>query len=327
MNPLDNIVLTKQEAISTMNNYGLQRKPFLFVVDFEMENSFVLTDDELKVSGIKYSIGSTDSSLSSKEIEFQIHPIDFERYSVAFDYVVKQISLGNSYLTNLTFPTRIETNLTLDEIFNFSRAKYKLQFSNKFVVFSPECFVKIKDGIISSYPMKGTIDAALPNAERIILADEKEMAEHITIVDLIRNDLSIVAENVRVEKFRYIDRIETNKKSLLQVSSEIAGELGANYHKKLGDIIYSMLPAGSISGAPKKKTVEIIQHAEKIKRGFYTGVFGYYDGENLDSAVMIRFIEQTPEGLYYRSGGGITFMSDPNSEYQEMIDKVYVPFT
>ncbi|OGU77880.1 MAG: hypothetical protein A2279_07140 [Stygiobacter sp. RIFOXYA12_FULL_38_9] len=88
-----------------------------------------------------------------------------------------------------------------------------------------------------------------------------------------------------------------------------------------------MLPAGSISGAPKKKTVEIIQNAEKLERGYYTGVFGYYDGNNLDSAVMIRFIEQTAEGLVYRSGGGITFMSDVNSEYQELIDKVYVPFT
>ncbi|MEW6654558.1 MAG: aminodeoxychorismate synthase component I [Bacteroidota bacterium] len=281
----------------------------------------------MKEYGIKYSIGSNESCVSSKEIEFQIEPIDFKQYSAAFDFVVKQISLGNSYLTNLTFPTKIQTNLTLEDIFSLSNTKYKLLFQNKFVVFSPECFVRIEEGAISSYPMKGTIDAAIPNAEEIILSDEKEMAEHITIVDLIRNDLSIAAKNVRVEKFRYIDRIETNNKSLLQVSSKIAGELQDDYNEKLGGIIFSMLPAGSISGAPKKKTIEIIQHAEKIKRGFYTGVFGYYDGKNLDSAVMIRFIEQTPDGLFYRSGGGITFMSDVESEYQELIDKVYVPFT
>ncbi|KAF0150543.1 MAG: TrpE protein [Ignavibacteria bacterium] len=324
---LDNIVLKKQKAINAMNNYGLQRRPFLFLVDFEMDNSFVVSCDELTEYGIEYSIGSTESNLSSKEIEFQIQPIDFTLYSIAFDYVIKQITLGNSYLTNLTFPTKIKTNLTLDDIFVFSRAKYKLLFQNKFVVFSPECFVKIEYGVISSYPMKGTIDAAIPNAEKIILSDEKETAEHTTIVDLIRNDLSIAAKNVRVERFRYIDRIETNKKSLLQVSSKIVGELGADYNSKLGDIIFSMLPAGSISGAPKKKTVEIIQSAEKTKRGFYTGVFGYYDGNNLDSAVMIRFIENTQEGLFYRSGGGITFMSNVKSEYQELIDKIYVPFT
>jgi para-aminobenzoate synthetase component 1 len=201
-----------------------------------------------------------------------------------------------------------------------------LLFENRFVVFSPECFVKIEDGIISSYPMKGTIDASIPSAEEIILNDEKEMAEHITIVDLIRNDLSIAARDVHVEKFRYLEKIETNSKNLLQVSSKIVGLLEPNYNERIGDIIFSMLPAGSISGAPKKKTVEIIQYAEQTKRGYYTGIFGYFDGRNLDSAVMIRFIEKTNKGLIYRSGGGITFMSNVNSEYQELIDKVYVPF-
>lgn len=310
-----------------MNEYGALRVPFLFIVDFEMNKPVVLCSDEFSNSKIRFAIGENKIAETQKEIHFQTYPVEFEKYKEAFDYVVYQISLGNSYLTNLTFPTRIETNLSLEDIFAHSRARYKLLLEDEFVVFSPECFVKIEDGIISSYPMKGTIDASIPSAEEIILADEKEMAEHITIVDLIRNDLSIVAKDVHVDKFRYIEKIETNKKSLLQVSSKVAGKLEGNYHERLGDIMFSMLPAGSISGAPKKKTVEIIQNAEKLERGYYTGVFGYYDGNNLDSAVMIRFIEQTPEGLVYRSGGGITFMSDVNSEYQELIDKVYVPFT
>jgi para-aminobenzoate synthetase component 1 len=315
------------DAIRKMNEYGAMRVPFLFIVDFEMNKSVVLSSDEISNSKISFAIGETEIAEIQKEIHFKIYPVEFEKYKEAFDHVVHQISLGNSYLTNLTFPTRIETNLSLEEIYTYSRARYKLLLEDEFVVFSPECFVKIENGIISSYPMKGTIDASIPSAEEIILADEKEMAEHITIVDLIRNDLSIVASDVHVEKFRYMEKLKTNKKSLLQVSSKIVGELKGNYHERLGDIIFSMLPAGSISGAPKKKTVEIIQNAEKLGRGFYTGVFGYYDGKNLDSAVMIRFIEQTPEGLVYRSGGGITFMSDANSEYQELIDKVYVPFT
>ena len=310
-----------------MNEYGAMRVPFLFVVDFEMNKPVVLNTDEISKSKIRFTIGKKEIAEIKKEIHFKTYPVEFEKYAEAFDYVVKQISLGNSYLTNLTFPTRIETNLSLKEIYSHSRARYKLLLEDEFVVFSPECFVKIEGGIISSYPMKGTIDAAIPSAEKIILNDEKEMAEHITIVDLIRNDLSIVAKDVHVEKYRYVEKIETNKKSLLQVSSKIAGKLEGNYHERIGDILFSMLPAGSISGAPKKKTVEIIQNAEKLERGYYTGVFGYYDGNNLDSAVMIRFIEQTPDGLVYRSGGGITFMSDVNSEYQELIDKVYVPFT
>ena len=74
--------------------------------------------------------------------------------------------------------------------------------------------------------------------------------------------------------------------------------------------------------------MEIITEAEGYDRGFYTGVFGYYDGKNLESAVMIRFIEKSPSGeFYFKSGGGLTVYSDPQMEYQELIDKVYVPFT
>ena len=86
-----------------------------------------------------------------------------------------------------------------------------------------------------------------------------------------------------------------------------------------------MLPAGSISGAPKRSTVNTIRKAEKINRGYYTGVFGYYDGETLDSAVMIRYIENENGNYYFRSGGGITVNSNPEEEYQEVLDKIYLP--
>ena len=85
------------------------------------------------------------------------------------------------------------------------------------------------------------------------------------------------------------------------------------------------LPAGSICGAPKKKTLEIISKSETYKRGYYTGVFGIFDGSELQSAVMIRFIEKNGTEFLFKSGGGITFYSDPVKEYQELIDKVYVP--
>jgi len=84
------------------------------------------------------------------------------------------------------------------------------------------------------------------------------------------------------------------------------------------------LPAGSVSGAPKHKTLEIIKKAENYERGYFTGVCGYFDGKNLDSCVMIRFIEQK-NGLVFKSGGGITANSIAQNEYQELINKVYVP--
>ncbi len=308
-----------------MNKFGKEKIPFLFIIDFELENAFVFPISDLDKENVHFKINHKQEQILTKEIKFRKTPVNFNIYKKSFDYVNEEIKKGNSYLTNLTFPTEININLSLEEIFIFSNAKYKLLFKNEFVVFSPETFVKIEDGIISSYPMKGTIDAGIPNAKEILLNDEKELAEHITIVDLIRNDLSIVAKNVYVDKFRYIEKIKTNEKELFQVSSKIVGELEQNYNEKIGEIIFSLLPAGSISGAPKKKTIEIIKSAEIDNRGFYTGVFGIFDGNNLDSAVMIRFIENKNGKLIYRSGGGITYLSDVNLEYQELIDKVYVP--
>lgn len=174
--------------------------------------------------------------------------------------------------------------------------------------------------------MKGTIDASLPHADERLLNDPKETAEHATITDLIRNDLSRFAREVTVTRFRYLDKLHTHQGVLWQMSSEIRGRLPHDCHEQLGDLFFSMLPAGSISGAPKKKTVEIIREAENYRRGFYTGVMGYFDGMNLDSAVMIRFLEQGDNGVMaFKSGGGITFQSDAHNEYEEMKQKIYVP--
>ncbi|MCL4160693.1 UNVERIFIED_CONTAM: hypothetical protein GTU68_010330, partial [Idotea baltica] len=177
--------------------------------------------------------------------------------------------------------------------------------------------------------MKGTINAEIEDAEEIILADSKEKYEHTTIVDLIRNDISRVANKVWVERFRYIERVKKEDGlELLQVSSEVCGELGDDWRNRVGEILFKLLPAGSISGAPKPKTLEIIKEAEKAtfksgKRGFYTGIFGVFDGEKLDSAVMIRFIEQTSEGFVFKSGGGITSRSIAEKEYEELLSKIY----
>ncbi len=322
--------LNRISAVNLMNTYGKKKIPFLFIVDFEMEQPIILRFNEINSSNLLFNINGIknykEEQLSIKPVLFDRYPVSFDTYRKAFDNVISELNAGNTYLLNLTFPTKIETNLSLREIFYRSNAKYKLIYNDKFVVFSPETFVVIDGGIISAFPMKGTIDADIENAREMILQDKKETAEHNTIVDLIRNDLNTVARGVSVNNFRYIEKIETNYKSLLQVSSEVSGRLDDNYFEKIGEIIFSMLPAGSITGAPKKKTIEIIKQNEPYRRGYYTGVFGYFDGNKLESAVMIRFIENTGEGLIFKSGGGITSMSNCESEYEEMIDKVYVPF-
>lgn len=317
------------EFAETLNHWGARRVPFLFLVDFEMKKPVAYPLNEVDAQKILYDINGhrnyAPSLADGAPVGLIKFPIPYDDYKKKYDQVRSRLAYGDSYLANLTIKTEVRSELSLRDIFFISRAKYKLLFYSDFLVFSPETFVRITDGKIFAYPMKGTIDASLPDARNKILSDPKEMAEHVTIVDLIRNDLSTVADNVQVTRFRYVDEIRTIHKNLLQISSEISGDLPSDYHKHVGDLILKLLPAGSVSGAPKQKTLEIIRMAEKETRGYYTGVVGIFDGNILDSGVMIRFLQQEGENLYYRSGGGITVQSTAESEYQEAIDKVYVP--
>lgn len=320
----------KKEAIERINLLAGTHKAFLFIIDYEQNESYIEEMADIDPTVLLYNLnGITNSkskeSSSMEEVYWKTSPVPYPQYKQSFDIVWQNIHAGNSFLTNLTCRTPIETNLTIKEVFYRSHAPYKLWMKNRFVVFSPEIFVRIQAGLISSYPMKGTMDAKVPSAEQRLLNDEKEAAEHATIVDLIRNDLSMVAENVSVSRYRYVDRIQTNQGEILQTSSEISGRLPEAYEQSLGDILFRLLPAGSITGAPKRKTTEIIKQAEDYTRGFYTGIMGYFDGHNLDSAVMIRFIEQEEDQLFFKSGGGITSKSEAKSEYNEMNQKVYVP--
>ena len=312
-----------------MNRWGEAGVPFLFIIDFEFNKPLLLKLGEIDPQRLLYNINGLtnmrDKVLINKQLRFANYPVKYEDYLLKFNKIKEEIDYGNSYLLNLTCSTPVDLNFSLREVFQLSNSRYRIWFEEEFVCFSPEIFVTIRDGKIRSFPMKGTIDAALPNAEQVILNDYKETAEHNTIVDLIRNDLSAVSKRVRVERFRYTDIIVTSEKSLLQVSSEISGDLDKNYLSHLGDIICALLPAGSVSGAPKRKTTEIIAAVEGCDRGYYTGIAGIFDGQGIDSFVMIRYIEKSAAGYIYRSGGGITSFSDPVSEYKEMIDKIYVP--
>lgn len=369
----------KQEIIDKINRLASQDEPFLFVINYQGDKAFIrlLSDinpeeclfdfegrgnwrenhsEEMGDFKRIYEENSREipKEISEKKkfrgtpldspISWQITPPLYNNYERSFGIVKSNIMAGNSYLTNLTCRVPVSCNLSLEDIFHRAKGKYKLLLRRKrnlnpFVCFSPETFVRIKGGRIYSYPMKGTLDASLPDAEKLLMEDEKEAAEHATIVDLIRNDLSRVAENVRVDKYRYIDVLHTNKGDILQTSSEISGRLPEDYRQHLGEILDAQLPAGSITGAPKDKTMQIIHEAEGYDRGFYTGIMGIYDQGELNSAVMIRFVEEetspskTEKGknsevsreLYFKAGGGITSKSDCRKEYEEVIQKIYLP--
>ena len=320
--------MTINEFKTTLNTWGQEKVPFLFWIDFELEKPVALKLNEIDSHKILFDINGV-TNIKSKPIKagkpLTKKPISLSDYKSKFNKVAYHLNYGDSFLTNLTVRTEVETNQSMHDLFQSSKAKYKLLVNDEFLVFSPETFIQIREGKIYSFPMKGTIDASIPGASEIILNNVKEKSEHVTIVDLIRNDLSMVASNVKVARFRYLDKITTSHKDLLQVSSEIVGTLTDGYQSRLGEILISLLPAGSVSGAPKTKTLEIIAQAEQEKRGYYTGIVGYFDGEKLDCGVMIRFIEKKNNRYFYRSGGGITTQSDVEMEYQEMIDKVYVP--
>ena len=374
----------KQEIIDKINQLASQDEPFLFVINYQGDKAFIRLLSDINPEECLFDFEGRGNlshawketwkeetwkeetwkkKISEEEISetiWQIEPPLYEDYERSFNIVKSNIMAGNSYLTNLTCRVPVSCNLSLEDIFHRAKGKYKLLLRRKrnltpFVCFSPETFVRIKGGRIYSYPMKGTLDASLPNAEKQLMEDRKEAAEHATIVDLIRNDLSRVAEDVRVDKYRYIDVLHTNKGDILQTSSEISGRLPEDYPHHLGEILDVQLPAGSITGAPKDKTMQIIHEAEGYDRGFYTGIMGIYDQGELNSAVMIRFIEEetspvdfeadgeknfkTKEGkasegkepkasrkLYFKAGGGITSKSDCRKEYEEVIQKIYLPF-
>lgn len=326
-----NNFIDRELIIDRMNTMSQRGESFLFVIDYKGEKGVVLTKEELDKSDVLCSINGVELNNShhysaQKGVELRVSPISFAEYKLSFDKVMNSIKGGDSYLTNLTFPTKLGRDLDLKQIYANANAPYKMLFSNDFVFYSPESFIKIYDNKIYSFPMKGTIDATLDDAENQLLSNNKERCEHNTIVDLIRNDLSIVSRGVRVDRFRYIERINSSNGEILQTSSQISGELEPSWRSKLGDILFSMLPAGSICGAPKQKTLEIIEECELSERGFYCGVMGFFDGETVDSCVIIRYIERSENGEFcYRSGGGITSLSSAKDEYNELIKKVYVP--
>lgn len=324
-------IINRKQAVRLMDEWGGKRQPFFFLVSYDKEKCIVCPPDQLPVETFSFDFNGVTNRKPSqlsfqRQVRWKPFPESYELYERSFEVVRRNILAGNSFLVNLTCCTPVDTNLSLEEIYLRSQAKYKLWWRGHFTMFSPEIFVQIKDGVIRTFPMKGTIEASSSDAARQLMESRKEAAEHATITDLLRNDLSLVADHVTVKRYRFIDELTTHKGTLLQTSSEITGHLQEDFYDHLGTLFFSLLPAGSITGAPKKKTMEIIHEAENYDRGFYTGVTGIFDGKNLDSAVIIRFVEEGMDGqLYFKSGGGITCQSDSLQEYNEMVEKIYVP--
>lgn len=322
------------EVLQAMNQAGAERCPFFFALSYDLSEGLFIPnalDLNLQDAGIAFKVGQYASAYHTEEqarpLIVKQYPEEQSRYAERFAVVRSGLEHGDSFLTNLTIRTTIDLSpsASLSSIYQQTEAHYQLLVEGSFVCYSPETFVRIEGNEITTYPMKGTASAEVDQAGETLLSDYKEGCEHSTIVDLMRNDLNRIAERVSVRRFKYLDLLETSRGKIWQMSSEIVGQLESSWHSRLGDIMRELLPAGSISGAPKEATCALISVAEGLSRGYYTGVCGYYDGCRLDSGVLIRFIEQAGDQYFYRSGGGITINSHMEDEYQECLQKIYLP--
>ncbi len=188
---------------------------------------------------------------------------------------------------------------------------------------SPETLVKLEDGILHTFPLAGTrprgkSEKEDKELETELLADEKELAEHNMLVDLGRNDLGKISKfgSVVVEKFHSIERYS----HVMHIGSTVRGEIRPEYDAL--NALEAVLPAGTLSGAPKIRACQLIEELENNKRGIYGGTIGYIDFTgNMDTCIAIRLAYKKNGKVFIRSGAGIVADSDPDKEYMESINK------
>lgn len=188
---------------------------------------------------------------------------------------------------------------------------------------SPETLVKLENGVLHTFPLAGTrprgrTDTEDKELEKELLADEKELAEHNMLVDLGRNDLGKISKfgSVKVEKLRCIERFS----HVMHIGSTVRSEIRNDFDAL--DAVEAILPAGTLSGAPKIRACQLIGELEDNKRGIYGGAIGYIDFTgNMDTCIAIRIAYKKNGRVFVRSGAGIVADSDPEKEYQECINK------
>ena len=188
---------------------------------------------------------------------------------------------------------------------------------------SPETLVKLEDGVLHTFPLAGTRPRGKTEEEDLrlekeLLADEKELAEHNMLVDLGRNDIGKISRfgSVEVEKYHCIERYS----HVMHIGSTVRGEIRDDCDAL--SAIDSILPAGTLSGAPKLRACQLINDLENNKRGIYGGAIGYIDFTgNLDTCIAIRIAYKKNNKVFIRSGAGIVAESVPEKEYQECLNK------
>ncbi|MBF0484155.1 MAG: aminodeoxychorismate synthase component I [Candidatus Omnitrophica bacterium] len=279
----------------------------------------------------KYNPNITTNLLNSTKFELS-NDISFNEYNRTFSKIKKYLFNGYTYQVNYTFDCILKTNLNGLTLYQHLRQKQPTAYcayidtgKNQIMSFSPELFFRRENRIITAKPMKGTISrgrsfADDKQAKNILTNDIKNRAENLMIVDLLRNDLGKICDTGTV-KVKNMFKLESHP-TLHQMTSTIEGCLKRKirYH----DIFASLFPCGSVTGAPKLKTMQIIQKIENGQRGVYCGAIGYISPKNKAVFnVPIRTLEKnnSQQNWKLRVGSGIVWDSDPKKEWEECLLK------
>lgn len=256
--------------------------------------------------------------------------INLSTYNNAISQIKEEIAEGNTYQVNYTYDYEIETDMDGFDLYNSilhnQKTPYNAYIKNKYeeiLCFSPELFFTLKGNNIRTKPMKGTVKRGVNEEEdkkniEFLKNDIKNRAENVMIVDLLRNDLGKIAKtgSVKVDK---LFEVETHK-TVHQMTSEISAELEEDI--TLYEIFEALFPCGSVTGAPKVNTMEIIERLEVGKRGVYCGAIGLITPEETVFTVPIRTLQGVNGTYTCRVGGAIVWDSTPEDEWEETLTKI-----
>ena len=287
---------------------------------------------EQRLLKIKYLLQNGEKKhFEPIRLEAEIQPkFSVEEYGRMVEAAKKYIKEGDIFQVVLSNPLKAKAAGSLFDTYRLLRASnpspYMFYFNSADIEIagaSPETLVKVENNKVSTFPLAGTRprgkDAAEDKAlEEELLADEKELAEHNMLVDLGRNDIGKISRmgSVRVDKYMEIEHFS----HVMHIGSTVVGEL-SNKHDAI-DAVDAILPAGTLSGAPKFRACQIIEQLEQSKRGIYGGAIGYLDFTgNLDVCIAIRLVYKKEDEICIRSGAGIVYDSIPNNEALECINK------
>ena len=300
------------------------------VMTEDIETSYEAAKDTLKEMADLIRNGEKEV-FKPLELKTEITPHFSEKqYCEMVEKAKEYIREGDIFQVVLSNPMRAEAEGSLFDTYRVLRTEnpspYMFYFSSDDIELSgasPETLAKLENGKISTFPLAGTRprgkddeeDKAL---EAELLKDEKELAEHNMLVDLGRNDIGKVSEigSVKVEEYLLIERFS----HVMHIGSTVTGKIRAD--KDAVDAVDAILPAGTLSGAPKFRACQIIEELENDKRGVYGGAIGYLDFTgNMDTCIAIRLVYKKNGRICIRSGAGVVADSVPENEFRECINK------